>query len=90
MVYKKLTDRDRRQMILDALSPEANISHLARYYGVHRNSIHAHLVAARKDAEGKYEEALEEAAFRRKVYEATRKGWTESQPPSWAGALGRN
>jgi transposase-like protein len=67
-----LTDQDRRQMILDALSPEANTSRIARTHGIHRNTLHEHKNRAVRDPEGQWREAEAEAAFRRKVYEMTR------------------
>jgi transposase-like protein len=69
---KVLTDHDRRQMILEALSPEANTSRIARAYGIHRNTVHEHVNRAVKDPEGQWREAEAEASFRRKVYDLTR------------------
>jgi transposase-like protein len=69
---KVLTDQDRRQMILDALSPGANISRIARTYGIHRNTLHEHINRAVEDPEGKWRDTEAEANFRRKVYEMTR------------------
>ena len=69
---KVLTDLDRRQMILDALSPGANTSRIARAYGIHRNTLHEHVNRAVKDPEGQWRRAQEEAAFRRRVYELLR------------------
>jgi len=69
---KVLTDQDRRQMILDALSTDANISRIARTYGIHRNTLHQHVNRAVKDPEGKWRDTEAEAAFRRKVWELVR------------------
>ena len=63
-----LTDQDRRQMILDALSPGANTSRIARTYGIRRNTVHEHTNRAVKDPEGQWRESN----FRRKAYEMTR------------------
>jgi transposase-like protein len=71
-VVKALTDERRRQMIIDAVSPGANISKLAKEYGVHRNTLHEHINRAVKDPEGQWRDAEAEASFRRKVYEMMR------------------
>jgi transposase-like protein len=69
---KVLTDHDRRQMILEALSPGTNMSRIARTYGIHRNTLHEHINRAVRDPEGQWRKAQEEASFRRKVYELLR------------------
>ncbi len=69
---KVLADQDRRQMILDALSPDANISRIARAYGIHRNTLHEHINRVVKDPKGKWRDSEAEAAFRRKVWELVR------------------
>jgi transposase-like protein len=69
---KVLTDQDRRQMLLDALSPDANISRIAKTYGINRNTLYEHVNRAVRDPERQWREAEEEAAFRRRVYEMTR------------------
>jgi transposase-like protein len=69
---KVLTDQDRRRMILDVLSPGANISRIARAYGIHRNTLHEHINRAVKDPEGRWRDAEAEASFRRKVWELVR------------------
>jgi transposase-like protein len=69
---KVLSDQDRRQMILDALSPGANTSRIARTYGIHRNTVHEHINRVARDPEGQMRKAEAEASFRRKVYEMTR------------------
>jgi transposase-like protein len=71
-MVKVLSDERRRQMILDALSPGANISRIARAYGIHRNTLHEHVNRAVRDSEEQWREAEEEASFRRKVYELLR------------------
>ena len=71
-MVKVLSDERRRQMILDVLSPGANISRIARAYGIHRNTVHEHINRAVKDPEGQWRDADAEASFRRKVYELLR------------------
>jgi transposase-like protein len=39
-------------MILEALSPGANTSRIARAYGIHRNTVHEYINRAVRDAEG--------------------------------------
>jgi len=65
-------DHDRRRMILDALSPGANTSRIARAHGIHRNTLHEHITRAVRDPEGQWRRVQEEASFRRKVYELLR------------------
>jgi transposase-like protein len=73
MVYKKLSDEDRRRMIVRALGPDAaNMTRIAQSYGITRRTLYSHVYRATKDPEGKWREAQEEASFRRKVYELTR------------------
>jgi transposase-like protein len=72
MVYKKLSDERRRQMILDALKPRARIAKVAEEYGISRNTLYAHYNRAVGDPERQWREAEAEASFRRKVYEMTR------------------
>jgi transposase-like protein len=73
MVYKKLSDEDRRRMILRALGPDAaNMTRIAQSYGITRNTLHEHINRAVRDPERQMREAEMEASFRRKVYELTR------------------
>ena len=73
MVYKKLSDEDRRRMILRALGPDAaSITRIAQSYGITRRTLYSHIDRATKDPEGKWREAQEEANFRRKVWELVR------------------
>jgi transposase-like protein len=67
-----LSDERRRRMILEAFGPEANVSKIAREYGISRNTLHEHINRAVRDPEGQWREAEAEAAFRRKVYEILR------------------
>ena len=69
---KKLSDDDRRRMILEALEPGASIQRVAVRYGLHRNSLYQHFNQAVTDPEEKLREAEAEAAFRRKVVELSR------------------
>lgn len=69
---KKLTDEDRRRMILRALDPGVNVTKLAEEYGVHRNLIHWHVNQVTNNPERRMREAEAEASFRRQIYEATR------------------
>ena len=71
-MVKVLSDERRRQMILEAFGPEANISKIAREYGINRNTLHEHMNRAVRDPEGQWRRAQEEANFRRMVYEMTR------------------
>jgi transposase-like protein len=71
-MVKVLTDEKRRQMILEAVSPDANIMGIARKYGIHRNTLHRHVNRAVRDPERQWRDAEAEASFRRKVYEMTR------------------
>jgi transposase-like protein len=48
-MVKVLSDEKRRQMILDAFDPEANISKIARQYGISRNTLHEHINRAVQD-----------------------------------------
>jgi transposase-like protein len=71
-VAKVLTNEKRRRMILEAIGLKANISKIARQYGINRNTLHERINRAVRDPEGQWREAQEEASFRRKVYEMTR------------------
>lgn len=67
-----LSSEDRRQVILRALAPEANITALAREYGVTRKAIYKLLGNAMRDPKHKMHDAEDEAAFRRRVWELVR------------------
>ena len=71
-MLKVLSDERRRQMILEAFGPEANISRIAREYGINRNTLHEHINRAVRDPAGQWRDAEAEASFRRKVYEMMR------------------
>jgi transposase-like protein len=51
-MVKVLSEQRRRQMILEAFGPEANISKIARQYGMNRNTLHEHINRAVRDPEG--------------------------------------
>ena len=65
----KLTPDDRRAIVLAALDHNANITELARRYGVSRARIYQLLESAVIDPRGKLYEAQREAEFRRRVKE---------------------
>ena len=65
----KLTSDDRRAVILAALEPNANISEIARRYGIRRQRVYQLLENAIIDPMGKLREAEREVAFRRRVKE---------------------
>jgi transposase-like protein len=56
-MVKVLSEQRRRQMILEAFGPEANISKIARQYGMNRNTLHEHINRAVRDPEGQWREA---------------------------------
>jgi transposase-like protein len=66
------TDEERREIILKALQPDANISAIARDHGINRNTIYKYFRYALDDPEQKMRDAEAEAAFRRKVWELVR------------------
>ena len=65
----KLTVDQRRAVILAALEPNANMSEIARRYGIRRQRVHQLLRDAMTDPKEKLWEAEREAAFRRRVWE---------------------
>jgi len=71
-MVEALSDERRRQMILEAFGPEANISKITRQYSINRNTLHEHVKRVVKDPEGQWRDAEREASFRRKVYELLR------------------
>ena len=52
-----------------ALEPNANISEIARRYGIYRQHVYQLLENAITDPEGKLREVEKEVAFRRRVRE---------------------
>lgn len=65
----KLTVDQRRAVILAALEPNANMSEIARRYGIRRQGVYQLLENAVSDPKGKLREAEREVAFRRRVWE---------------------
>jgi transposase-like protein len=55
-----MTEEERRALVLDALSPGANKTELAKRYGVSRQRIHQILDEERDDAGGKLRAAEDE------------------------------
>ena len=63
----KLTPDERRAIILTALEPNANVSEIARRYGIRRQRVYQLLEDAVTDPKGKLREAEQEALFRKGV-----------------------
>jgi transposase-like protein len=59
----------RRKIILEALDPDTSIRATARKYDIHRNTLFQHVKTALTDAKGK----MQEAEFRRRVYELSKR-----------------
>jgi len=64
--------QERKEIILKALTPGANISHIAREHGISRQSVYAYLEWVTDDPEGRLRQAEDEVEFRRKVWELVR------------------
>jgi transposase-like protein len=65
----KLTPDERRAVVMAALEPNANISEIARRYGIRRQHVYQLLENAITDPKGKLREVEKEVAFRRRVRE---------------------
>ncbi len=65
----KLTPDERRAVVLAALEPNANISEIARRYGIRRQRVYQLLEEAMIDSKEKLWEAERKVAFRRRVNE---------------------
>ena len=65
----KLTSDERRAVVMAALEPNANISEIARRYGVRRQRVYQLLENAMLDPRERLREAEREVAFRRRVKE---------------------
>jgi transposase-like protein len=65
----KLTPDERRAVVIAALEPNANVSELARRYGIRRQRVYQLLENAIIDTEEQLREAEREVAFRRRVKE---------------------
>jgi transposase-like protein len=69
---RKLIPDEQRAIVMAALTPNANISEIARRYGISRQRIYQLLENALIDSKEKLREAEREVAFRRRVLELTR------------------
>ena len=65
----KLTPDERRAVVMAALEPNANISEIARRYGIRRQRVYQLLEDAMIDSKEKLWEAEREVAFRRRLIE---------------------
>jgi len=65
----KLSEDERRNLVLEALAPGVHKTELARKYGISRARLYQILDEERTDAEVKLRRAEEEAAYRRLVLE---------------------
>ena len=66
---RKLTLEARRAIVIAALEHDANVTELARSYGVSRARIYQLMERATFDPKCQLEEAEQEVAFRRRVME---------------------
>jgi len=69
---RKLVPDEQRAIVMAALTPNANISEIARRYGISRQRIYQLLENALIDTKEKLREAEREVEFRRRVLELTR------------------
>jgi transposase-like protein len=69
MSRSRLTPDEKRSLVLAALESDANISELARRYGIRRQRIYQLLQDVVINPKGKLREAEREVAFRRRVKE---------------------
>ena len=65
----RLHPDERRQVVLEALHSQSNITQIARRYGISRQRVYQLLEGAIIDPKGKLREAEREAEFRRRVRE---------------------
>ena len=65
----KLTPDERRAIVMAALERNANVSELARRYGIRRQRVYQLLEDAMLDPRERLREAEREVAFRRRVKE---------------------
>jgi transposase-like protein len=65
----KLTPDERRTVVMAALEPNANISEIARRYGIRRQRVYQLLEDAMLDPRERLRDAEREVAFRRRVNE---------------------
>lgn len=66
------TAEERRQIILEALTPGSNISKIARDHEISRYTIYKYFDHVLDDPQARMRDAEEEAAFRRSVWELVR------------------
>ena len=64
---EKLSNDQRRALVLAALVEGGNKSKLAAGAGISRRWLHMLIEEAKEDPEGKFEEAVKEVRFRRQV-----------------------
>jgi transposase-like protein len=65
----KLTSDERRAVVMAALESNANISEIARRYGIRRQRVYQILESAMIDPKENLREAEQEVAFARRVLE---------------------
>jgi len=68
----KLSNEERRDVILKALQPGSNITQIAREHGLTRRAIYNYFKYVLDDPKQRLQDAEAEAAFRRKVWELVR------------------
>ena len=68
----KLSNEERRQVILEALQPNANLTQIAREHGITRWAIYDYFKYVLEDPKQRLQDAEAEAAFRRKGWELVR------------------
>jgi len=66
------TKEERRKIILEALQPDANLTQIAKKYGITRRAIYFYFDHVLDDPKRRMQEAEDEAAFRRQVWELVR------------------
>ena len=69
---RKLVPDEQRAIVMAVLEPNANISEIARRYGISRQRVYQLLENALIDSKEKLREAEREVEFRRRVLELTR------------------
>lgn len=69
---KRQDPATRRRVILEALQPGANLSKISRDYDLHRNTLYDLIENACTNPKEKLQDAEDEAAFRRRVWELVR------------------
>jgi transposase-like protein len=69
---RKLVPDEQRAIVMAVLEPNANISEIARRYGISRQRVYQLLENALIDTKEKLREAEREVEFRRRVLELTR------------------